>query len=243
MQNDWTKDLLLYAHIGDLHVVDRTMQNYRDLLSIVAEIEINGADRLDFVFLPGDNADNGTDEQYRLVATALRMLTQPVFAITGDHDMETGSLAPFARTLESRQLPHTQSFSSVDCVFLDMSGEGRGGPDFRLPSRQTAHLESAIVRARQRGRRVVVFMHTYPADLVEGDEQAIVNKLLSDPAVRLVDMGHTHYNELSNDGQTVFAATRSTGQIEEGPVGYSVVAVDGENVSWQFNCLKMKTRS
>ncbi len=47
-------------------------------------------------------------------------------------------------------------------------------------------------------------------------------------------MGHTHYNELANDGRTVYAATRSTGQIEEGPVGYAVAALDGGVVSWRF---------
>jgi hypothetical protein len=52
--------------------------------------------------------------------------------------------------------------------------------------------------------------------------------------VKLIDMGHTHYNEISNDGRTLYSATRSTGQIEEGPVGYSVSNIDGEVVSWRF---------
>jgi Icc protein len=47
-------------------------------------------------------------------------------------------------------------------------------------------------------------------------------------------MGHTHYNELANDGRTVFMATRSTGQMEEGHVGYSVAAIDAGVVSWRF---------
>jgi 3',5'-cyclic-AMP phosphodiesterase len=50
-------------------------------------------------------------------------------------------------------------------------------------------------------------------------------------------MGHTHYNELSNDGRTVYAATRSTGQIEEGPVGFSIMHVEGNIVSWHFKPL------
>ncbi len=50
-------------------------------------------------------------------------------------------------------------------------------------------------------------------------------------------MGHTHYNELANDGATIFMATRSTGQIEEGPPGFSIAAVDGRGVSWRFKPL------
>ena len=53
----------------------------------------------------------------------------------------------------------------------------------------------------------------------------------------MVDMGHTHYNEIANDGRTIYAATRSTGQIEEGPVGFSVANVDGGVVSWKFKPL------
>ena len=57
------------------------------------------------------------------------------------------------------------------------------------------------------------------------------------PGTATVDMGHTHYNELANDGRTIYAATRSTGQIEEGPPGFSVMAVDGGAVSWRFRPL------
>ena len=47
-------------------------------------------------------------------------------------------------------------------------------------------------------------------------------------------MGHTHYNELANDGTTIYAATRSTGQIEEGPPGFSITTIDEDVVSWKF---------
>lgn len=46
-----------------------------------------------------------------------------------------------------------------------------------------------------------------------------------------MEMGHTHYNELANDGQTAYAATRSTEQIEEGPAGFSVTTLDGGVIS------------
>ena len=46
-------------------------------------------------------------------------------------------------------------------------------------------------------------------------------------------MGHTHYNELANDGRTIFMATRSTGQIEEGPLGLGRRRGPGV-VSWRI---------
>ncbi len=47
-------------------------------------------------------------------------------------------------------------------------------------------------------------------------------------------MGHTHYNEMANDGRTIYTTTRSMGQIEEGPPGFSITAIDGDVVSWKF---------
>jgi Icc protein len=52
--------------------------------------------------------------------------------------------------------------------------------------------------------------------------------------VWLIDMGHTHYNEVANDGRTIYTATRSTGQIEEGRVGFSITNVDDGVLSWRF---------
>jgi hypothetical protein len=52
--------------------------------------------------------------------------------------------------------------------------------------------------------------------------------------VELVEMGHMHYNELANDGHTIYAVTRSTGQIEEGSPGFSFTAINGDVVSWKF---------
>ena len=45
----------------------------------------------------------------------------------------------------------------------------------------------------------------------------------------------THITTKSaNDGKTIYTATRSTGQLEEGPVGFSVTNIDGPVVSWRF---------
>ena len=78
---------------------------------------------------------------------------------------------------------------------------------------------------------ITVFMHAYPS---EHEEAAELATLFRERGVSLVEMGHTHYNELANDGRTVYAATRSTGQIEEGPVGFSVTTLDAGVISWKF---------
>lgn len=224
--------ILAFAHIGDLHITEGDRENARDLHAIVAQLaEVEG---LDFVYLPGDNADNGRPEQYALVREALAPLALPVHAITGDHDVEGGGLDAFYTGLGGRRLPYAVDVAGIRCLFLDMCGPGSGGPDFRLGDAQVAWLERECGAAEAESRECALFMHTYPADLKGEGEADRVGRLVSHSRIRLVEMGHTHYNELANDGRTVFAATRSTGQIEEGPVGYAVAAIDGGVVSWRF---------
>jgi Icc protein len=229
--------VLAFAHIGDLHITDPKQQNFLDFLAIAAQIETKCGRLIDFVVLPGDNADNGLPAQYALVATGLKMLSAPVYAIPGDHDMEQGGLEAFYALLGANRLPWAVTVRGVRCLFLDISGSGEGGADFRLGSNQTSWLEHELGSARTRRETSLLFMHSYPSDLKGDGEADILNRLIATHDVALVDMGHTHYNELANDGRTIFAATRSTGQIEEGPVGYSIAAVDRDIVSWRFRAL------
>jgi 3',5'-cyclic AMP phosphodiesterase CpdA len=229
--------VLAFVHIGDLHLTDAKQRNFRDFLAIVAQIEIECARAVDFVALPGDNADNGLPEQYALAATALKMLSAPVFAIPGDHDMEQGGLDAFYAGLRAPPLPMAITVRGHRCLFLDFSGPGGGGPDFRLGAHQMSWLARELEGAQTRGEPCLMFMHAYPADLKGDGETEALNRMIGAHDVALVDMGHTHYNELANDGRTIFASTRSTGQIEEGPVGYSIATLDYGVVSWRFKPL------
>lgn len=228
---------LIFAHLGDLHITKAKEQNYIDLLSIIAQIETELNGQLDFVFLPGDNADNGLPEQYKLVATALKMLSIPVYIIAGDHDMEQGSLDNMYKMPQTQKLPLSVLHKGNRCLFIDVCGFGSGGPDFRLGMEQLEWLEKELIAAAANGETILLFMHVFPADLKSPEEQQSLNKMLEKYAVTLVDMGHTHYNEIANNGQTIFTATRSTGQIEEGPVGYSIITVHKSAVSWRFKQL------
>jgi hypothetical protein len=228
---------LLFAHLGDLHITSASSQNYLDFLSILVQLETECRSLTDFIVLPGDNADDGLPEQYELVATALKMVSNPVYIITGDHDMASGNLDAFYSMPAANTLPLAVTVRGVRCLFLDMSGGGAGGPDFRLGKGQLAWLSDQLTQSAAQSETVTLFMHTYPADCTDAQEMTMLNQLIASYSVVLVDIGHTHYNELANDGHTIFAATRSTGQIEEGPVGYSLVSVDEGTVSWRFKAL------
>ena len=226
---------LRFLHIGDLHITEPGLQNHIDLSRIVDEANTHLAGRIDFAILPGDIADNGLSAQFGLVSREMARLKAIWHAIPGDHDFEPKSLDNFYMGLRARRLPYAEDIGGYWCIFLDVVSRGSGGPDFRLGPKPMRWLRDQLDRVRADGIPSIVFMHTYPADLK--DEAAEMTALLDDSTAVLVDMGHTHYNELSNDGRTIYAAARSVGQIEEGDVGFALVAVDGSTVSWRFKTL------
>ena len=82
------------------------------------------------------------------------------------------------------------------------------------------------------GKQIAVFLHAYPSK--RGGDAGMLRELSLQSAVVLVELGHSHYNELANDGQTIYSATRSTGQVEEGAPGFSVTTLDSGVVGWKF---------
>jgi 3',5'-cyclic AMP phosphodiesterase CpdA len=216
---DKTEKPLRFLHIGDLHLTDAGLQNHVDLCRVVDEINGNTGGKIDFVYLPGDNADDGTPEQFRIVHDELSRLIAPWHAIPGDHDFKPRSLDNYYRGLDVRRLPYVDEISGCRCVFLDVVSRGAGGPDFRLGAARLVWLRGQLDAAKRDGKTAVVFMHAYPADL--GEEAVEIAAMIDESPVALVSMGHTHYNEISNDGRTIYAATRSTGQIEEGGEGFA----------------------
>jgi len=233
---DKTEKPLRFLQIGDLHITDSGLPNHADLRRIVDEVNENIAGKLDFVYLPGDNADDGTPEQFRIVHDELSRLILPWCAIPGDHDFKPRSLDSFYAGLHVRELPYVVELSGCRSVFLDVVSRGSGGPDFRLGAARLVWLRGQLESAQRDGKTAAVFMHAYPADL--GEEAAELAAMLDDSSVALVSMGHTHYNEISNDGRTIYAATRSTGQTEEGDVGFAFAAIDRGAVSWRFKPLQ-----
>jgi len=230
--------MLTWMHIGDLHVSHEDGYiGIERLHTLVREANRYLKDAVDFAFLPGDNANNGTPEQYRRIGEVLHELGLPIYAIPGDHDFEPGSLDAYHLMPGAGVLPKRVDIDGRRCLFLDIVSPGSGGPDFRLGIEQLRWLEHELATTPVADPRPVVFMHAYPGDLHEDGEY--LGRLFASARVAVVDTGHTHYNELINDGTVVYASTRSTGQVEEGngEAGFSVVAIDGAVVSWRFKPL------
>ncbi len=230
--------ILSWLHIGDLHLTAAVADNHRALLRIIGQANRTMAGRIDMAVLPGDCAEHGAAEEYGLLRDALRGLAIPLHAIPGDHDFHARSLDAFYAAIGGLRLPQARSVAGHNCLFLDMVSAGGGGPDFRLGDAQLDWLAHTLKSASAADQDSVVFMHAYPAELADPAEALAVRRLFAEYGVVCVGMGHTHYNELANDGRTIYAAARSTGQIEEGPVGFAVAAVDSGGVAWRFRVLE-----
>jgi 3',5'-cyclic-AMP phosphodiesterase len=78
-------------------------------------------------------------------------------------------------------------------------------------------------------------MHTDPSEL--GDSAVKLQALMQQHRVLMVDMGHAPYDEIANDGRTIYAGTRLRGPTGEGPAGFSIANLDDGVVSWKFKPL------
>ena len=218
--------VISWVHVGDLHMTRAGEKNHRDLAAIVDEVNAAFAEAISFVYLPGDIADDGSAAAYEVVRGELDRLRVPWCGIVGDHDVHEKSFGNFRRYISDET---RYAFTVGGVRFVAMNAFDVPDPgSFAVLPEQMDWLESELDGAVQ----VVVLLHCYPSDLKQGGER--LRELVARPNVRLVEMGHTHYNEVANDGGTLYAATRSTGQIEEGEVGFSVTNLDGGVVSWKF---------
>lgn len=219
-----------WIHIGDTHLTHAGEPNEIDLGRIVDEVNAVFARHLDFVYVPGDIADAGNAAAYETFRSHMDRLTVPWIGIVGDHDVHARSFSNFQRYV-SPDL--TGSFTAGTYRFLRLNAFSVPRPDsFAVDEAQLAWLERELSLCEREGRAAVLLLHCYPSDLKQGGEA--LRDLLRRYPVLLVDMGHTHYNEVSNDGAVLYSATRSTGQIEEGEVGYSLTTLDEGVVSWHF---------
>lgn len=226
---------LAWVHCGDLHLHEGDgWTSFARVRKLVAEVNARIGNRADFLFLPGDNANHGTPRQYRRMIDALAPLGLLWRIIPGDPDFESGDLKAFHAAVPKSNGPETEIVRGHRCMYLDIVSAGARGADFRPTMHDRNRIAERLVRAEAEGEVPTVFMHAYPGDLA-ADGDAVARSFI-DGGVAIVDTGHTHYHELLNDGRVIYAAIRSTGQIEEGGgrPGYAIVCVHDRVPSWRF---------
>jgi 3',5'-cyclic-AMP phosphodiesterase len=226
---------ITWVQIGDLHMTAIAVPPFDNYDLVLDQVNaLCQSTTVDFVFAAGDNAQNALLEEYVHVQHFLHRLIRPVYTLPGDHDVFTGSLNRYQEYLT----PYPYYFLELGAyqpIFLNTSGFPERAPkDFDLDGTQIDWLFSRLEQARRNGRQPLLFMHCYPTELKTTGP--ILTEAIGRYDVPYVAMGHRHYNQILNDGHTVYTATRSTVQIQEdqGRLGISVTSIDQGVVSWKF---------
>ena len=226
-----TNGIVSWVHIGDLHIQTSDMQNYKDFQTILGEINTDFAGGINFAVLPGDNANEGSDAEYQLIGQAIQAaaLKVPLYAVKGDHD-EKSTTQAFIQNIYPKSY-YSQDVNGYHFIFLEAMPNS-GDNSLTSGSTEWTWFSTDLKAASAAGKQSVIVMHPYFLNALPDltDFQTLVQQ----NHVVMIDSGHTHTNDLANDGQIIYAATRSTGQDSEGSVGVSVSTIDHGIVSWKF---------
>ncbi len=219
---------------GDLHLTEAGLENHRVALWMVGEV--NDLVRPDFVLFIGDNVQDATEDQFHIFDDLRARLTVPHHALVGDHDVKGD--------------PEAQGFRAhVGATFGAFSL--RGSRFIRLDTQQARPLglspgqvdwfRGEVDAALAAGERVVIFQHNYPYQIWEDfagpgidDWRAIVQTR----RITAIVCGHTHYGQVANDGRNVVVATRSIGDPEGGPPGYTIGHLHGEDLAFTYRSVE-----
>jgi len=152
-----------WIHIGDTHLTRAGEQNEVDLGRIVDEINaIYARGGVDFVFVPGDIADDGSVVAYEAFRAHLDRLQLPWCGIVGDHDVHEKSFANFQQYI-SQEL--YSGFSVGPYRFLRLNAFSIPKPDsFILDDEQLRWVEQELQQCEDSSQRAIVLLHCYPSD-------------------------------------------------------------------------------
>lgn len=84
---------LFHAPVSPIRSRTIAAVKHRDLLRIVNLMQGLAPHDLDFAVLPGDNANDGTPEQFQIVRYAVTRLPLPLHILPGDHDFKPRTLS------------------------------------------------------------------------------------------------------------------------------------------------------
>jgi predicted phosphodiesterase len=209
---------------GDLHLTEPGLNNHQVALWMVDEV--NRLIQPDFVQFIGDNVQDATDAQFDLFGELCRRLTVPWFALVGDHDAQHDPLAALFRAHVGDPVG-SLSLRRFRCLRLNTQEAAPVG----LSLRQVAWLRGEVDAAVAAGQRVVLFQHNYPYQIWEDYSGPGIDdwrEIVQTRRIAAVFTGHTHYGQVANDGRNVFVTSRSIGDPEGGPAGYTVAHLDGD---------------
>lgn len=218
---------VVFVAPGDLHLTKPGLDNHRTALWMVDEV--NRLIRPDFVQFIGDNTQNAREEEFQLFRGVCERLEVPFHVLAGDHDVHDDPNAEAFRRLvgEAHGASSLRGFRFLRLNTLEHRPLG-------LSDSQARWFRGQVDEALARGERVVVFQHHYPFKVWEqfdGPGIEAWREVVQTRRITAILTGHTHYGQVANDGRNVAVATRSIGDPEGGPPGFTLAYLQGEDLA------------
>lgn len=232
MQN--SAEPVVFVVPGDLHLTKPGLDNHRTALWMVDEV--NNVIRPDFVQFIGDNAQNAQEEEFQLFRGVRERLLVPSYVLVGDHDVHDDSEAEMFRRLvgETHGASSLRGFCFLRLNTLEHRPLG-------LSVEQARWFRAQVDEALGRGERTVIFQHHYPFKVWEefdGPGIEAWREVVQTRRITAIFTGHTHYGQIANDGRNVAITTRSIGDPEGGPPGYTLVCVHAEDLGVTYRSIE-----
>ncbi len=203
---------------GDLHLTEPGRPNHHVALWMVDEV--NHRIRPDFVQFLGDNVQDALEAQFQLFNALRNRLNVPHFALVGDHDVQND---PLALGFQKHVGETFGSLSMRGLRFLRLNTQ-EARPVGLSPG-QIQWLRAEIDAAVAASEKIVIFQHNYPYQIWEDFDGPGIDDwrtIVQSRPITAIFAGHTHYGQVANDGRNVAVATRSIGDPEGGPPGYTL---------------------
>ncbi|HEV7226294.1 MAG TPA: metallophosphoesterase [Pirellulales bacterium] len=219
---------------GDLHLTSAGLENHRAALWMVDEA--NQWIRPDFVQFIGDNVQHAAPAEFELFGDLCRRLKTPYYALVGDHDVHQDPQAERFRSFVGEPYAATSQggFRFIRLNTLEHQPLG-------LSWDQILWFRGQLDAAAAAGERAIVFQHHYPFKVYEQFDGPGIDDwrgIVRSARIGAIFAGHTHYGQIANDGRNVAIATRSIGDPEGGPPGYTVGYVQGEDLAVAYRSIE-----
>jgi len=213
---------------GDLHLEAPDRDNHQTALWMADEV--NTLIKPDFVQFAGDNVQHGRAGEWALFHEMSSRLQVPWHALVGDHDAHHD---PAAHGYQTNIGVTYQAFSLRGFRFICLNT--MQAKPLGISTEQILWFRFEVDAALARSERVVVFQHHYPFQIWEDFNNApgiaAWREIIQTRPIHALFAGHTHYGQMANDAKNIYIATRSIGEPEGGPAGYSIVTLDDDDLA------------
>ena len=229
-----THEPVIFVVPGDLHLTKPGLENHRTALWVVDEV--NHVIRPDFVHFIGDNVQHTREEEFQLFQSLLSSLAVPCHAIVGDHDVKDDPKASGFRAIVGETFG---AFSLRGFRFIRLNTQE--SKPVGLSLEQVRWFRAEVDTALSMGESIVVLQHNYPYQIWEdfaGPGVDAWREIVQTRRITAIVAGHTHYWQIANDGRNVSIATRSIGDPEGGPPGYTLGYLHGNDFAVTYRSIE-----